>query len=72
MGDWSCFYIGPDAKLYHNWQIRPNSLFRSGPSQFSVGEAIDLAVGRNIDGRLEMFYVGTNSHSLSQLANCAR
>ena len=58
------FYIGTDQHLYHRWQTSPNG----GPSNndwtgetpFSDDSANVIAVGQNADGRLELFYIGTD------------
>jgi hypothetical protein len=56
------FYIGTNQNLYHNWQTSanggPNQGDWTGETPFSDGAALSLGVGRNADGRLELFYIG--------------
>ncbi len=67
------FYIGADSQIWHNWQLEPNGGFRG--DELPAGQENDgwhgeeplgdgaerLCVGENADGRLEIFYVGTDA-----------
>jgi ferric iron reductase protein FhuF len=53
------FYVGTNNKIYHNWQVKPNSDW-SGESALG-GSAKQITAAQNQDGRLEIFYVGTNN-----------
>ena len=62
------FYVGTNNDLYHNWQIAPTNWNQpttvnnwAGETKFSKDSAQQIAVGQNADGRLEIFYVGTNN-----------
>ena len=58
------FYVGNDTHLFHNWQIRPGISDPTnwiGETRFPGDSAKQVTVARNADGRLEIFYVGTNS-----------
>ena len=59
-------YTAPDYKIWRNWQTAPNGAWH-GPKQFGPqpffqmdDAALQLCMGQNPDGRLEVFYVGTN------------
>ena len=58
------FYVGTNLFLYHNWQTAPNGTDWHGEERFGNGwfpdTAYRICVGRNKDGRLEVFYIGTN------------
>ncbi len=60
-GRLEAFFTGEDNKIYHTWQIAPNSLIWSPQVMFPAASALQIAVGTNADGRLEIFYVGTNN-----------
>ena len=49
------FYIAKDGSLRHNWQERPNGLWK-GEGKLGAS-ATHVACGVNADGRLEVFYV---------------
>jgi len=57
------FYIATNDRLYYNWQVSPNSVWK-GHAEFKNGShyytAKQICVYQNIDGRLEIFYIGTN------------
>jgi hypothetical protein len=58
------FYVGTDNRLFHNWQIKPGVSDPAnwfGETRFPGDSADQVAVARNADGRLEIFYVGTNN-----------
>jgi hypothetical protein len=64
------FYTDPKNYLYHDWQLTPLSGTDSASIQWSgqtpfpqsgpQESARLVTVGKNLDGRLEIFYVGTN------------
>jgi hypothetical protein len=58
------FYVGTNNDLYHNWQkqkgISDNSNW-AGETRFAGDSADQVTAAQNSDGRLEIFYVGTNS-----------
>jgi|SRR5215831_13264289 len=59
------FYVGRTGSIYHNWQTAPNSGWSGGAylgGMTASNEVGTLAVARNTDGRLEIFYPGTNGH----------
>ncbi len=58
-------YIGMDRGLYHNWQTAPNGPDWGGGISGATAQGLggfgkELTAIRNRDGRLEVFYVGTN------------
>jgi hypothetical protein len=58
------FYVGTNNDLYHNWQMKPgisDSANWAGEARFPGDSANQIAVAQNSDGRLEIFYVGTNT-----------
>lgn len=61
------FFISADGHVYHEWQTAQNGPF-STPWNIGVQctlqwpGATELAVGRNQDGRLEVFYIGDDSN----------
>jgi len=58
------FYVGTNNELYHNWQLQPGISDNSnwaGETRFAKNSAKQVAVAQNADGRLEIFYVGTNN-----------
>ena len=69
------FYVGTNNILYHNWQVAPNGGGQLAPNggwlvlpnqwkgetPFPGDSAQQVDVGQNADGRLEIFYVGTNN-----------
>jgi len=61
------FYVGTNNEVYHNWQTAQSSLNWNGETVFlnhyagSAASAKQIAVDTNADGRLEIFYVGTNN-----------
>ena len=58
------FYVGTNNDLYHNWQIQPSvsdNANWAGETRFPKDSASQIAVAQNKDGRLEIFYVGTNN-----------
>lgn len=65
-GRLECFYVGTNGNLYHNWQTAPNNGW-AGEHSFAVNaqsigdSAQQIAVGQNSDGRLEVFYVGSDN-----------
>jgi hypothetical protein len=56
------FYVGTDYGLYHQWQTSPSGQINptgwSGQVRFANDSASQVAVARNADGRLEIFYIG--------------
>jgi hypothetical protein len=50
-----------DNAILHDWQTAPSTEAWHGPIPLG-GSALQLAVGKNADGRLEIFYVGTNNY----------
>jgi hypothetical protein len=59
------FYVGTNNRLYHNRQTASNSLTWTGETEFTTETnagtgVLEVAVGQNADGRLEIFYAGTN------------
>src|SRR5207244_2354544 len=52
------FFAGPAGAIQHAWQTAPNSAW-TGASALG-GAAKKLVAGANADGRVEVFYVGTN------------
>jgi hypothetical protein len=58
------FYTGTNDRLYHTWQLRPGG-GTGWSGEYNLGSSNDyglkLAVGKNSDKLLEVFYVGTNS-----------
>jgi hypothetical protein len=65
-GTLEIFYVGTNNGLYRNRQSAANSHTWIGETPFrdDLGKDMDsanqIAVGTNVDGRLEIFYVGTN------------
>jgi hypothetical protein len=62
------FYVGNDTHLFHNWQIKPGISDPAnwfGETRFPGDSAKQVTVARNKDGRLEIFYVGTNNSPLT-------
>jgi hypothetical protein len=61
-GTWEEFWIGPDCHVYHAWgATSPNGPFRGSASLGGCvlhSHYFGLDVGRNQDGRLEVFAVG--------------
>jgi hypothetical protein len=51
----------PDGLLYHTWQETPGGSFLRGTPALD-GRARFIAVRQNADQRLELVYIGTNSH----------
>ena len=61
------FYVGADRDLHHDWQLTPNGDWNGrerlgGPCLESGSGAV--TVGRNQDGRLEVFYLGAKGEVL--------
>jgi hypothetical protein len=59
------FYPNDGHVICHNWQTSPNSGWSGGAylgGMTASNEVGTIAVGRNTDGRLEIFYPGTNGH----------
>jgi hypothetical protein len=66
-GRLEAFMLGSDAKLYHKWQTAPNSGWVAdwaslGEDTLGAGFWSDPSVGRNKDGRLEVFAVTSTGH----------
>ncbi len=71
----SIFYIGLDGYIYHNSQVAPNSgtwggdirAYQNPDPDFPIydGGGITLALGRNADGRLQLFYEGIDGYAYS-------
>jgi hypothetical protein len=64
-GRLEAFLIGTDGLLWHIWQLTPNAGWGAwtsldAPSNVT-GDVNYPAVGRNADGRLEVFVVGTDN-----------
>jgi hypothetical protein len=58
------FYVGTNNDLYHNWQMQPSISDNAnwvGETRFPGDSAKQVTVAQNSDGRLEIFYVGTNN-----------
>ncbi|WP_328966278.1 hypothetical protein [Streptomyces sp. NBC_00239] len=63
------FAIGTDSKLYHSWQGSPNGVWWSGWQPIDHNGRLfnlersqpSVAVGRNEDGRLEVFGLGMDN-----------
>ncbi|QYE33021.1 MULTISPECIES: hypothetical protein [Sphingosinicellaceae] len=58
-------YVGMDRGLYHNWQTSPNGSDWGGGGSGATAAGLggfgkDVTAIRNADGRLEIFYIGTN------------
>ncbi len=51
--------FGP-TKIFHNWQREPNDCWWSDAAALG-GDCLQLVIGRNADGRMEVFYIGTDS-----------
>jgi hypothetical protein len=71
----SIFYIGLDGYIYHNSQIAPNSrtwggnirAYQNPDPEFPIydGRGVTLALANNADGRLQLFYEGTDGWAYS-------
>lgn len=65
-GRFDVFYTGADCKIWHNWQTEPQGGWHGpkllGPQPwFRMDDAaLQMCMGQNPDGRLELFYAGTN------------
>lgn len=68
------FYIGLDGYIYHNSQLPDGSGnwggdIRAFQGVFYQGEAESIALARNQDGRLQLYYTGTNGVSYGTWQN---
>jgi hypothetical protein len=50
------FHVSGPTAIFHSWQRCPNDTWWSDATPLG-GECLQLAIGRNEDGRLEVFYI---------------
>ncbi len=66
------FYIDTNSALQHNWQTEANGTTGWAGEQLLAAYALQVAVGQNESGQLEVFYTGLERFALLQLANYGR
>src|SRR5207245_676241 len=56
------FIVGNSGAAFHNWQTSPNLGWNGFSIQTSPALKSDCVLGRNEDGRLEAFAIGTDGN----------